>query len=118
VTGNGKILSLSEQGGKKDAHGRLLKHNATVQEVHEIAIEEHSKVHEFYLNQVPDFVARMITDALIGYGLLVPPPGTDIVPQIETATREDDRIDSLFGVSPASVKTRTEESSTPAEPRQ
>jgi hypothetical protein len=84
TTGNGKILSLHEQGGKKDAHGRLLKHNATIEEVHKIVVEECDKVHRYYLEQVPAFVARMIQDALVGYGLLQPLPGTDIVPAVET----------------------------------
>jgi hypothetical protein len=91
ANGNGKILSLGEQGGKKDAHGRVLRHNATIEDVHRIAVEEAAKVHEFYLEQIPAFVARMIQDALIGYGLLVPPPGTDItplpVPQEDTAAQ-------------------------------
>ena len=85
-TGNGRILSLSEQAGKKDQHGRILRHNATIEEVHSIAVEEAVKVHEFYMEQIPAFVARMIQDALIGYGLLTPPPGTDIVPQVEAVT--------------------------------
>jgi hypothetical protein len=64
-------------------HGRTLRHNATIEDVHNIAVEEDRKTHEFYLYQIPDFVARMIQDALIGYGLLVPTPGTDIVPVAE-----------------------------------
>lgn len=84
--GNGRILSLKEQGGKKDQHGRLLRHNATIEEVHSICVEEAVKVHEFYMEQIPAFVARMIQDALVGYGLLTPAPGTDIVPQVETAS--------------------------------
>ena len=88
TTGNGKILSLHEQGGKKDAHGRLLKHNATIEEVHNIVIEESVKVNEFYVEQIPAFVARMIQDALIGYGLLQPLPGTDIVPAVEPPATE------------------------------
>jgi hypothetical protein len=86
TTGNGKILSLSEQGGKKDTHGRLLKHNATIEEVHKIVVEECDKVHQFYLVQLPAFVARMIQDALVGYGLLQPLPSTDIVPAVEPPT--------------------------------
>jgi hypothetical protein len=85
-TGNGRILSLKEQGGKRDQHGRVLRHNATIEDVHSITVENAVKVHEFYLEQLPAFVARMIQDALIGYGLLEPPPAPLPVPQIETAT--------------------------------
>jgi hypothetical protein len=63
-----------------------LKHSATVQEVHDICIEEFVRVNEFYAEQYPAFVARMIQDALVGYGLLQPLPGTDIVPKAETKT--------------------------------
>ncbi len=86
--GNGRILSLREQGGKKDQHGRLLRHNATIEDVHNIANEQAVKVHEFYMEQIPAFVARMIQDALIGYGLFTPLPGTDIVPQVEMTPPE------------------------------
>jgi hypothetical protein len=81
--GNGRILSLKEQAGKKDAHGRALRHNATIEDVHNISVEQSVKVHEFYMEQIPAFVARMIQDALVGYGLLTPLPGTDIVPAVE-----------------------------------
>lgn len=55
---------------KTDVHGRVLKHNATIQEVYEIVAEECAKVHEFYLNQIPAYTARMIQDALLGYGMI------------------------------------------------
>ena len=87
-TGNGKILSLREQAGKRDSHGRLLKHNATIEEVHKIVVEESDKIHQFYMDQIPAFVARMIQDALVGYGLLQPLPGTDIVPKVEPPPEE------------------------------
>jgi hypothetical protein len=73
TTGNGKILSLSEQAGKLDSHGRRLKHSATVQEVHDIAIEESVKVNEWYCEQLPAFVANMIVDGLIAHGLIPDP---------------------------------------------
>lgn len=57
----------------KDDQGRTLSRNATVYDAHAIAIEEGNKLHAFYLNQIPDFTARMIHDALIGFGL-VPAP--------------------------------------------
>lgn len=55
---------------KTDTQGRVLKHNATVQDVYEIVAAETAKVHEFYLNQLPPFVARMIQDSLMSYGLI------------------------------------------------
>ena len=55
---------------KTDVHGRVLKHNAKIEEVYEIVAEETAKVHEFYLQQIPTYVARMIQDALMSYGLI------------------------------------------------
>ena len=57
--GGNRILTLDKVASErnaKDAKGRLLRSNATVREVHEIAVEECSNVHEFYLNQLPPFV--------------------------------------------------------------
>ncbi len=42
----------------------------TVAEARKIAADECTKVHEFYLNQIPQFVARMIQDALMSYKLI------------------------------------------------
>jgi hypothetical protein len=112
TTGNGKILSLSEQGGKLDSHGRRLKHSATIQEVHDIAIEESVKVHEFYMEQIPAFVARMIQDALVGYGLLQPLPGTDIVPGV--SAEAEATTPGLAQASEAMKSVSTEEPTEPA----
>lgn len=82
TNGNGasRILTLSDVGrNDKDEHGRLYRHNCTVMDAHQIAVEEAQKVHEFYLRQIPNFVARMLQDGLIAYGLVpnpVPPEGT------------------------------------------
>lgn len=45
--------------------------------------DEVPKVHEFYLKQIPDFVARMIQDALLHYGLIKPVEPVDIQPKPE-----------------------------------
>lgn len=42
----------------------------TVREARALVAEEATKVHEYYLNQIPQFVARMIQDALVSYGLI------------------------------------------------
>lgn len=55
---------------KTDAQGRVLKHNAKIEEVYEIVADETAKVHEYYLNQIPQFVGKMIQDALRDYGLV------------------------------------------------
>jgi hypothetical protein len=79
MEGNGRILTINGS-RPTDAQGRVLKHNATIEEVYQIAAAEAVKVNEFYLDQIPAFVARMIQDALISYGLVVIPEGTDIRP--------------------------------------
>jgi hypothetical protein len=53
-----------------DAFGRVLVHNATVEDVYQIVAGETAKVHDFYLQQIPPFVAKMIQDALMSYGLI------------------------------------------------
>jgi hypothetical protein len=108
---NGKrILSLDGTPARKakDAGGRILTHNATVEEVHQIVAAECAKVHEHYLNQIPHFVARMIQDALLGYGLIVPQPGADIAP-VEATPETADAIPSSGDTPPA-------DTTAPAEP--
>lgn len=78
ANGNGsRILGLRGEldpgRNAKDSEGRVLRHNATVMEAHQIAIEEGNKMHAFYMNQLPAFVAHMIQDALVGYGLIPEP---------------------------------------------
>lgn len=82
--GNGRIVSLSDRLPKTDTQGRVLRHNATIADVHGIVQEECAKVHEHYLNQIPKFTAQMIQDALVGYGLL------QVVPQPEVGARDSD----------------------------
>lgn len=50
--------------------------------IHNAIMQECAKVHEHYLTQIPHFVARMIQDALLSYGLIVAPP-SDIAPAID-----------------------------------
>lgn len=84
--GNGRIHLLGDHRqptsklGKTDNQGRVLSHNASIKEVHDIVVEEASKVHSFYLDQIPPFVARMIQDALIAYALIKLDPNLDIKP--------------------------------------
>lgn len=79
--GNGasRILTLDQVGRKdKDAQGRVLRHNATVLDVHQIVKDECDKVHQFYLKQIPPFMANMIQDALLGYGLIQQAAGSAV----------------------------------------
>lgn len=71
--GHKRVLSLDQVASERNARdeqGRLMRTNATIREAHEIAIEEGNKVHSFYMDQIPPFVARMIQDALMSYGLI------------------------------------------------
>jgi hypothetical protein len=53
----------------------------TVRHTQELVVEECKKVHEFYLQQIPNYVAKMTQDALLHYGLIkVEEPEPDIVP--------------------------------------
>lgn len=73
----GRILTLDAVRKPKDRGSDL----ATKQDVANMIATECAKVHEHYLTQIPAFVARMIQDALLSYGLIVVPPGTtDIAP--------------------------------------
>lgn len=69
---DGMTAKQRSQRNATDSEGRKLSHNATVQDVHDIVIQECAKVHEFYLQQIPHFTARMIQDALMSYGLVAP----------------------------------------------
>lgn len=61
-----RILSLDQ------ARQPMRKDNdlCTIAQARQLAAEEYTKVHEFYLNQIPPYVARMIQDALMSYGLI------------------------------------------------
>lgn len=74
--GASRILSLDGARKPKDKGSDL----ATKQDVANIIAAEVSKVHEYYLNQIPAFTARMIQDALIAYGLISVQPGPDGTP--------------------------------------
>lgn len=72
-----KIISLNDHrngaGPKTDDQGRVLKHAATIQEAHDIAITHAKGVTEFYMNQLPGFVNQSIMAALIHHGLIAAP---------------------------------------------
>lgn len=38
------------------------------------ALKKQDEIHNFYLQQLPEFVARMIVDGLIAHGLIPAPP--------------------------------------------
>ncbi len=89
ATGNGRIIPLGGREAKTDTQGRVLKHSATVQEVYEIVAAETSKVHEYYLNQIPPFVARMIQDALVSYKLVELPITDSTAPVVSETSAPD-----------------------------
>lgn len=66
--GNGKrILSLDD---KRMVLPRKGNDFITVAQAQQMVVEETTKVHEYYLEQIPPYVARMIQDALMSYGLI------------------------------------------------
>lgn len=68
---NGRIVSIADA---RKPH-RKASDWATRQDVADMIAAECAKVHEYYLNQIPPFCARMIQDALISFGLLQVAPG-------------------------------------------
>lgn len=111
--GNGRLLSLGGGSNKaKDAFGRVLAHNATVEDVYKIIAEEVTKVHEFYLNQLPPYVANMIQDALLSFGLIKMDPAVEaglVQSAIATAESTGDAIpasgDTLEGDRDGTIET-------------
>lgn len=49
----------------------------TVAQARALIADEATKVHEFYMRQIPEFVARMIQDALLGFGLIKMDPAVE-----------------------------------------
>lgn len=106
---NGRIHLLGDHRAvskiaKTDDQGRVLKHNATIEDVHRIVIEECDKVHQFYLGQIPPHVARMIQDALLAYGLIRLDPNLDIKPveaEVAQPAEQLPRNEQVDGSSPS-----------------
>lgn len=87
--GMNRILSVS---AAKNAprHALTRAQRAEVERIaYDMVIQECAKVHEHYLTQIPTFVARMVQDALLSYGLIVPQPGVDIAPVEATVVSEN-----------------------------
>lgn len=85
--GMSRILSLKDA---KPKHALTRAQRAEVERLaYDMVIQECAKVHEHYLTQLPHFVARMIQDALMSYGLIVPQPGTDIAPAAAPVVSEN-----------------------------
>lgn len=78
---NGKNRILSLDGARSN---RIRKGNdfITVQQAYDLIIQECAKVHEHYLTQIPQHVARMVQDALLDYRLTKIVLGDDNVPII------------------------------------
>ena len=70
---------------------------ADVERLLERALKKQDEIHNFYLQQIPTFVARMVQDALIGYGLIAMTPASDAPAQPETPSGDT--------TSPASTAT-------------
>ena len=97
TNGASRLLTLNDvDRNAKDAQGRLYRHNCTVMEAHQIAVEEAQKVHEFYLRQIPQFVAQMTHDALVGYGL--------IQPVVAPPDKESERPSSEIETQPSALR--------------
>lgn len=71
--GNGRILSLGDARKPKAKGSDLL----TRDQCAVMIAEECTKVHEYYLTQIPPFVARMIQDALLSFGLIKMDPAVE-----------------------------------------
>jgi hypothetical protein len=119
--GNGnRIISLDQVGSQrnaKDDHGRVLRHNATIMDAHQIAIEEGNKVAAWHMQQIPNHVAKMIQDALLDLGLAKVVIGADNVPMLVAAS--DPRQEWVRPIAPAdpeppSGDTSTADTSEPA----
>ena len=83
--GMSRILSIKQ--GTAPKHALTRAQRAEVERIaYDLVIQECAAVHEFYLKQVPTFVARMIQDALLTYGLIQPLPGVDIAPATDTTS--------------------------------
>lgn len=82
--GQSRIISLEERRANTPRRGNDL---ITVQQCHDMVIQECAKVHEYYLTQIPPFVARMIQDALLSYGLIVaqPPALVEDAPEVNAS---------------------------------
>lgn len=50
------------------------------------ALKKQDEIHNFYLQQIPTFVARMVQDALIGYGLIAMTPVAPAEPDAPSTT--------------------------------
>jgi hypothetical protein len=90
--GNGRILALGRS-PKKDNDF------CTVAQARQIAADEATKVHEFYMNQIPAFTARMIQDALLGYGLIQVTPDAQLAATEAAPTPAPETGGSLAGES-------------------
>jgi hypothetical protein len=73
--GKGAILSLDAARSNGIRKGNDF---ITVQQAYDMVIQECAKVHEHYLTQIPNHVATMSMDALVGYGLIKPIENPDI----------------------------------------
>lgn len=98
-----RILSLEAARSAKQRKGNDF---ITVQQAYDMVIQECAKVHEFYLEQIPHFTARMIQDALLSYGLIKPIEGADIAPVVspkspETPSGDTSTADTIPPAEPA-----------------
>src|SRR4051812_47186660 len=67
--GMSRILTLNGPRGPKHALTRAQR--AEVEKIaHDMVIQECAKVHEFYMEQIPTFMANMIVDAMVDRGLI------------------------------------------------
>ena len=104
--GNGKIVSLAD--GTRGRKFTLTNaQRAEVERIaHDMVIQECAKVHEFYMGQIPAFMANMIVDALVDRKLIeefrTGPMATPEAPVVsENAGGDTAPSDSIPPVDPA-----------------
>lgn len=109
--GKGRILSLDD---KRMVNPRKANDFITVQQAQQMVMEECAKVHEHYLTQIPEFVARMIQDALLHYGLIKPAEGADIAPEGAGTVAASTSNETADTDAPADVESATQPDPLPA----
>lgn len=90
--GKGSILSLDAARSNGIRKGNDF---ITVQQAYDMVIQECAKVHQFYLEQIPNYTARMIQDALLSYGLIAPLANPDIGPASPVVESTDEQGETV-----------------------
>lgn len=95
-----RILTLDKARRPLGKAGDYITRQQAADMVRDALASEIPKIHAFYLEQIPNFVARMIQDALLHYGLIKPVEPVDIQPAPEG---EAVAVGGTAAVGPTSV---------------